>query len=58
MKIIDNFLDKENFLKIKNLYTSNEITWNYREGIDSVKSHFSYYLLNLFLLYNAKTFHY
>tara|TARA_R110000751_G_C13452157_1_gene444282 strand:+ start:52 stop:531 length:480 start_codon:yes stop_codon:yes gene_type:complete len=38
MKIIDNLLDKEDFLKIKNLYTSNEMFWNYREGIDSVNS--------------------
>ena len=38
MKIIDNILDKEDFSKIKNLYTSNEMSWHYREGIDSVNS--------------------
>ena len=36
MKIIDNFLNKEELLNLQNLYTSNEFPWCYQAGIDSI----------------------
>jgi hypothetical protein len=47
-KVIDNFLDKQSFLKIKNLMTSGEFPWYYNKGVSLKKSKDGIYFTHLF----------
>lgn len=47
-KIIDNFLDKESFLKIKEYITSNNFPWFYNKDVSDNKSNDGIYFTHLF----------
>jgi hypothetical protein len=47
-EIIDNFLDKESFLKIKNLLISNIFPYYYNNGVSSLNSKDGVYFTHLF----------
>lgn len=57
-KIIDNFLDKESFLKIKKLLMSNNFPWYYNKSVSLKKNKDGIYFTHLFLNNESKSMHF
>ena len=47
-QIIDNFLEKEDFLKIKNTMMSENFEWYYSEDVSNKKSNDGFYFVHNF----------
>lgn len=47
-KIVDNFLDKESFLNLKNAMLSNNFEWHYNDNVSTIEDKDNFYFIHYF----------